>query len=124
MPAFLTLAKKEGGVAPVYYRRVPCTRKGGIRFTVGGNPYFFMILIHNVAGAGDIVSVKIKCPTSGWLPMYRNWGSVWTVQSNLKEALSFQITLGNGRVVTTNNGVGNGWQFGQTWEASTNAANY
>lgn len=121
MPAFLTLAKQQGGVAPVYYRRVPCSRKGGIRFTLGGNPWFFMILIHNVGGAGDVISVKVKCPYSGWLPMYRNWGSLWTVQYQLKDAMSFQLTLGNGAVVTVTNAVGNGWKFGQTWEANNNA---
>lgn len=124
MPAFLTLAKYQGGVAPVYYRRVPCVRKGGIRFTVGGNPWFFMILFHNIAGAGDVVSAKVMCTGSYWMNMYRNWGSLWTVQYQLKGAISFQLTLGNGVVVTVKNAVGSGWQFGQTWEGNTNAKSY
>ncbi|KAG0558921.1 hypothetical protein KC19_10G064600 [Ceratodon purpureus] len=118
MPAFETLAKRVGGVAPVYHRRVPCQKKGGIRFTMAGNPWFFMILIHNVGGAGDVVAVKIKDPSSAWAPMYRNWGAIWTVRKQMKGALSFQITTGDGRTVTTNNAVGNGWKFGQTWEGA------
>ncbi|KAG0554038.1 hypothetical protein KC19_12G058700 [Ceratodon purpureus] len=118
MPAFNTLAKQVGGVAPVLFRRVPCQRKGGIRFTVGGNPWFFMILIHNVGGAGDITKVMIKCPYTPWYPMYRNWGSLWTVRTQMRGSLSFQITTSDGRTVTTNNAVGNGWKFGQTWEGA------
>ncbi|KAG0567829.1 hypothetical protein KC19_7G164700 [Ceratodon purpureus] len=118
MPAFLTLARQNGGVAPVHYRRVPCQKKGGIQFTIGGNPWFYMILIHNVAGAGDVVRVQIKSPTTGWTPMYRNWGALWTVRKQLKGALSFQITTSDGRVVVTHNAVGHGWRFGQTWEGA------
>ena len=120
MPAFLTLARQVGGVAPVYYRRVMCSRSGGIRFTMGGNPWFFMILIHNVAGSGDVVAVKIKSPKSPWYGMYRNWGALWTVQKQLTGALSFQVTTDDGRTVTVPNAVGNGWQFGQTWEGAQN----
>lgn len=118
MPAFLALARREGGVVPVYYRKVNCARKGGIRFTVGGNPWFLMILIHNVGGAGDVVAVKVKCPTSGWYDMYRNWGALWTVQKKMNGPLSFAITTSDGRTVTTYNAVGNGWKFGQTWEGA------
>ncbi|XP_024380581.1 expansin-A11 [Physcomitrium patens] len=118
MPAFTALAKREGGVVPIYYRRVRCAKQGGIRFTMGGNPWFLMILIHNVAGAGDVVAVKIKCPTSDWCDMYRNWGAFWTVQKKMEGPLSFQITTGDRRKVTTHNAVGHGWQFGQTWEGA------
>jgi hypothetical protein len=118
MPAFLTLARQVGGVAPVYYRRVMCQRKGGVRFTLGGNPWFFMILIHNVGGSGDVVKVQIKSPSSPWYPMYRNWGALWTVQKQLTGALSFLITTDDGRSITTRNAVGNGWRFGQTWEGA------
>ena len=51
-----------------------------------------MILIHNVAGAGDVRAVKIKSPYTGWIPMYRNWGAVWTVRLKMQGALSFMIT--------------------------------
>lgn len=118
MPAYSLLAKEEGGVAPVYFRRVPCQKKGGIRFTVGGNPWFFMILIHNVGGAGDVVSVKIKCPSTEWTSMYRNWGALWTVQKKMEGHLSFQVTTSDGKTHTTWNAVGDGWHFGQTWEGS------
>ncbi|XP_024381464.1 expansin-A4 isoform X2 [Physcomitrium patens] len=116
MPAFLTLARREGGVAPVLYRRVKCVKRGGIRFTIGGNPWFLMILIHNVAGAGDVRAVRIKTPSTDWIPMYRNWGALWTVQRKLSGPLSFQITAGDRRQITINSAVGNAWKFGQTWE--------
>lgn len=118
MPAFLSLARQEGGVAPVYYRRVQCLKKGGIRFTMGGNPWFLMVLVHNVGGAGDVVAVKVKCPSSGWYDMYRNWGALWTVQKKMVGPLSFLLTTGDGRRLTAYNAVGNGWTFGQTWEGA------
>ncbi|KAG0581916.1 hypothetical protein M758_3G020000 [Ceratodon purpureus] len=115
-PAYATLARREGGVAPVNYRRVPCRKRGGVRFTVGGNPWFFMILIHNIAGAGDVRSVKIMCPYTGWVPMYRNWGALWTVRKQMRGPLSFAITTSDGRTIISRNAVGNYWKFGQTWE--------
>lgn len=118
MPAFLTLARREGGVAPVYYRKVKCAKRGGIRFTIGGNPWFLMVLIHNVGGAGDIRAVKISAGYGRWYPMYRNWGSLWTVQTKLSGSLSFMITTSDGRTLTTRNCVRNGWKFGQTWEGN------
>lgn len=103
--------------SPLVYR-VKCAKRGGIRFTVGGNPWFLMILIHNVGGAGDVKAVKIKCPYTGWLPMYRNWGALWTVRVKMHGALSFMITAGDGRTIVTRNAVGTWWKFGQTWESS------
>jgi expansin (peptidoglycan-binding protein) len=117
MPAFTTLADQVAGVVPVYWRRVPCQKQGGIRFTIAGNPWFLMILIHNVGGAGDVIKVMIKCQSTDWVPMYRNWGSIWTISQMMTGALSFQITTSDGSTVTTWNAVGDGWQFGQTWES-------
>lgn len=118
MPAFTSLAKQVGGVAPVFYRRVRCAKRGGVRFTIGGNPYFLMVLIHNVGGAGDIRSVRIKGQYSGWVTMFRNWGSLWTCRTKLSGPLSFMITTSDGRTLVSNRAVGSWWKFGQTWEGS------
>jgi len=75
-----------------------------------------MVLIHNVAGAGDIRAVKISAGYGKWYAMYRNWGSLWTVRTKLSGALSFMITTSDGRTIVTRNCVGKGWRFGQTWE--------
>lgn len=99
--------------------RVACYRKGGVRFQLGGNPYFMMILIYNVGGGGDIQAVNIKGQYTGWIPMFRNWGSMWTCQTKLTgQAISFQIHTSDGRVLTTYNAIAGYWQFGQTWEGA------
>nr|AAF17571.1 alpha-expansin [Regnellidium diphyllum] len=116
-PAFEQIAKYRGGIVPVKYRRVPCQKKGGVRFTINGNPNFNLVLLTNVGGAGDVVAVSIKGSRTGWIPMTRNWGQNWQCGTVLTgQALSFAVTLDNGSVLTTYNVANADWRFGQTFE--------
>jgi hypothetical protein len=102
--------------------RVACTKSGGIRFTINGNPYFLLILVTNVGGAGDVQQLYVKgSNTDAYEAMTRNWGEMWQFTGNSKmqgQALSFKVVTSDGNACESIDAAPAGWAFGQTFEGS------
>ncbi|KAL6493007.1 Expansin-A11 [Orobanche gracilis] len=115
-PAWEKIGIYSGGIVPVLYQRVPCVKRGGVRFAMNGRDYFELVMISNVGNAGSIQSVSIKGSRTKWICMSRNWGANWQSNSYLNgQSLSFMITTTDGITKTFLNAVPSNWAFGRTY---------
>ncbi|KAJ8755555.1 hypothetical protein K2173_022134 [Erythroxylum novogranatense] len=120
MPAFFRIALPGNeGIVPVFYRRVPCNRRGGVRFTLRGQSNFNLIMISNVGGSGEIKVAWVRgSRTASWVAMHRNWGAYWQSSIDLRsQKLSFMLTLVDGKSLEFINVVPSSWKFGQTFSS-------
>ncbi|KAL6856897.1 hypothetical protein ACP4OV_018279 [Aristida adscensionis] len=119
-PMFLRLVTDfHVGIVPVAYRRVPCAKRGGVRFEMRGNRWWVAVLVFNVAGAGDVRAMAVRGSRDGqWMDMARNWGQIWNADPrHVGQGLSFRVVAGDGRAVVLDDAVPPTWAFGQSFEA-------
>ncbi|XP_021735776.1 expansin-A7-like [Chenopodium quinoa] len=122
MPAFKKIAFYRAGIVPVQYRRVPCGKKGGIRFSLQGNNYWLLTTVMNVGGAGDIAKMWVKGSRTGWISMSHNWGASHQAFGQLGgQCLSFKIQSYSTReTIIAYNVVPAYWSVGMTYQAKVN----
>ncbi|KAL8138768.1 hypothetical protein V2J09_004769 [Rumex salicifolius] len=121
-PIFMRFAIWRAGIVPVKYRRVPCQRKGGIRFRFQGNPHWLLVYITNVGGGGDVSNMWVKGSKTGWMKMTRNWGAAFQVFSQLGgQPLSFKLQSGSTyQTITASYVTSSYWSIGQTYQGTAN----
>ncbi|BAF08424.1 expansin-A13 precursor [Oryza sativa Japonica Group] len=119
-PAWEKIGIYRGGIIPVIYQRVPCMKKGGVRFTINGHDYFQLVLLTNVGAAGSIKAMDVKGSKSpDWMAMAHNWGAQWHSLAYLTgQGLSFRVTITDGQTLVFPNVVRPGWRFGQTFASN------
>ncbi|KAL1828414.1 hypothetical protein ACET3Z_006826 [Daucus carota] len=121
-PAFMKIAQWKGGIVPVMYRRVPCIKKGGLRFSFEGNGYWLLVYVMNVAGGGDISNMWVKGSKTGWISMSHNWGASYQAFATLQgQALSFKITSYTSKeTIVAWNVAPSNWNAGLTYSTMVN----
>ncbi|GAB2274044.1 Putative expansin-A30 [Dionaea muscipula] len=123
LPIFLKFAQYKGGIVPVIYRRVPCVRKGGIRFSFQGNGYWLLVYVMNVAGGGDIGEMWVSGGnTRTWISMSHNWGVSYQAFATLGgQALSFKLTSYTTKeTLIALNVAPASWTIGMTYQSNVN----
>lgn len=125
-PSFLRLAARVAGIVPVQFRRVPCQRTGGVRFYVTGNPYWLLLHIMNVGGAGDVcqVAVRMVGGNGGWITTSKNWGSTFQAFSALDKSKGLAVKLTTcgdpQQSIVVGDAIPSWWSTGLTYQGSNN----
>ncbi|KAG6742961.1 hypothetical protein POTOM_053905 [Populus tomentosa] len=98
-----------------------CSKEGGVKFDIHGNPYWMLVLVRNAAGAGEVINVRIKGSQTRWIQMSRNWGQNWQTGTDLVgQSLSFLVTTSDYKRLYFNDVAGADWSFGQAYDGKTN----
>lgn len=97
-------------------------RRGGIRFAFQGNPYWLLVYVMNVAGAGDVGDMWVKGGGTGWVRMSHNWGAAYQAFAQLGgQALSFKLTSYTTRqTIVAADVAPPSWCVGLTYQARVN----
>ncbi|GAB4834319.1 Expansin-A7 [Ancistrocladus abbreviatus] len=121
-PIFMKFAQWKAGIVPVMYRRVPCIRKGGLRFYFQGNAYWLLVYVMNVAGGGDISQMWVKGSNTGWISMSHNWGASYQAFATLGgQGLSFKVmSYTTKETVIAYNVAPAYWNVGSTYQSNVN----
>ncbi|XP_074579271.1 putative expansin-A30 [Curcuma longa] len=122
-PAFMQIAYWRAGIVPVMYRRVACSRSGGVRFLLQGNGYWLLAFVMNVGASGDVGSLWVKGSRStDWIKMSHSWGASFQAFSRLSgQSLSFKVvSYTTGQTILANNVAPTNWWPGMTYQAQVN----
>eukprot|EP00271_Cylindrocystis_brebissonii_P012009 TRINITY_DN30041_c0_g1_i1.p1 TRINITY_DN30041_c0_g1~~TRINITY_DN30041_c0_g1_i1.p1 ORF type:complete len:482 (-),score=44.30 TRINITY_DN30041_c0_g1_i1:1060-2505(-) len=122
--AYTKIAAYKSGIVPTIMRRVNCIKHSGVEFSIKGNPWFLSVLVTNVAGPGNLRSMRISTDRGKtWKGMGQDWGMTWISGGGGKvgKSLSFElVTLTPRRKLVILDAVPASWSFGGTYSSPSN----
>lgn len=102
--------------------RVPCVKKGGLRFSFQGNGYWLLVYVMNVGVGGDIGGMWVKGSKTGWISMSHNWGASYQAFASLGgQGLSFKVmSYTTKQTIVAMNVAPPKWSTGLTYQSNVN----
>ncbi|MFJ4685476.1 RlpA-like double-psi beta-barrel domain-containing protein [Streptomyces sp. NPDC088789] len=113
-PAYSRIAEIRSGIVPISFAEADADSTAPMRYTMNGFPGVNRLTVISNS-RWPVKQVSIKGTDTGWLPMFRTQGIIFTTTAPLQgQALSIKVVDTHDRTVISNDVFPANWSFGQT----------